>query len=158
MWALKPDGGRKVPLRWHHVTHAVDRRAIGHRGRAGAAGRAVFEVGEVAHRQAHAPQRGPRLARERVVDDPTRGLRRRARPRAKEIHMIVSRFQVGTFSIWVVAISAILVWEIRENRQLRSQAAGQSRSSPASIAALERQVAAESRRVAAAEAKVATLL
>ncbi len=72
--------------------------------------------------------------------------------------MIISRFQIGIFTVLAVAVSAIFVWEVRENQQLRSQAGGPSRSTPASIAALERQVAAESRRVAAAEAKVATLL
>jgi hypothetical protein len=72
--------------------------------------------------------------------------------------MILSKFQVGVAASIVLVMAAGLVWEIRENTQLRSEAVRQSKSATASLAVLEKQATAESLRVAEAEANVATLL
>jgi hypothetical protein len=72
--------------------------------------------------------------------------------------MILSKFQVGIAAAMAFVIAAGFAWEIRENGQLRSETVRQSKSETASLAGLEKQLALESQRLAAAEANVATLL
>jgi tetratricopeptide (TPR) repeat protein len=72
--------------------------------------------------------------------------------------MIISRFQLGLALTAVCAIAAGLVWSVRKNAQLRSDAARQSAAAATRTAELQQEVTTQSQRVAVAEAKVAELL
>jgi tetratricopeptide (TPR) repeat protein len=72
--------------------------------------------------------------------------------------MIISRFQLLLTALVACATSAGLVWSVRENAQLRTEAARQTAAMAMRTAELQQQVAVQSERVAAAEAKVDALL
>lgn len=72
--------------------------------------------------------------------------------------MILTRIHVAIVAVAAAGIAAGLFFEISEGRKLRSEVRGRSTLIAESKAALEVQVAAQSRRTAEAEAKVASLL
>lgn len=72
--------------------------------------------------------------------------------------MIVSRFQIVLAVAAGTATTTSLVWTSRENTRLRREVARQATATAESAAEVSRQIAAHSRRAAAAEADVDALL
>jgi RNA polymerase sigma factor (sigma-70 family) len=71
--------------------------------------------------------------------------------------MMISKLQLGLAAVVVAAISTGLVWEVRENEQLRAEMAGQAAVASVGVSELQEQLAALTRRAAAAEADAAKL-
>jgi RNA polymerase sigma factor (sigma-70 family) len=71
--------------------------------------------------------------------------------------MMISKLQLGVAAAVMAATSAGLVWEARENAQLRTAVANQAAASAAGTAELRQQLAALTQRAAAAEADAAKL-
>ncbi|MES2691837.1 MAG: hypothetical protein V4773_00100 [Verrucomicrobiota bacterium] len=72
--------------------------------------------------------------------------------------MLLSRFHVGLGLAFVVGIGASFTWKLRENSQLRAEATQHAHATSAHLAVLEKAVAAQTQRVAAAENEVTALL
>jgi len=72
--------------------------------------------------------------------------------------MILSRRQVTLAAVATLALAAGSLWQVRENRRLRLEAARQEASASANLAALEKEVALQSQRLAGAEARLGMLL
>jgi RNA polymerase sigma factor (sigma-70 family) len=71
--------------------------------------------------------------------------------------MMISKLQIGLAVAVVVATSAGVVWEVRENAQLRAEAVGQAPTADAKVAELKNKIAVLSQRATAVEADAAAL-
>lgn len=71
--------------------------------------------------------------------------------------MVISKLQLGLAAAVVAAISAGVVWQMRENASLRVDVANQTVAATARTTELKQQLAALSQRAAAAEADAASL-
>lgn len=72
--------------------------------------------------------------------------------------MIVSKRQAGAVGVCAGALALGLGWQVRSNVQLRGEFARSSTAAATELAPLEERIAAETRRVSAAETRVAALL
>jgi hypothetical protein len=72
--------------------------------------------------------------------------------------MLISKFHLGVALLAVVGVGTGLVWELRENAQLRIEAAARAADASDRIAKLERELAKGTARAEAAEADVAVML
>src|SRR5688500_6529149 len=72
--------------------------------------------------------------------------------------MLVSKFIVGLLAALMSVVALSLAWQIHTHVELRAAATKHSVASAATVATFEQQLAAESKRLATAEATLAALL